>query len=100
VSSLSEPFQNQTLGLGVTGKQLSGDDTKLNEDRYEIYVNNDFVGYKTLLNTNDDLRDVDAFIKRQGVIDFQTEQHGDHYHIRTDDAKLMKDIINVYCQNR
>ncbi|MHC0037121.1 hypothetical protein [Pseudoneobacillus sp. C159] len=97
---MSEPFQNQSLGLAITSMDLSGDDSNLNEDRYEIYVNNDFIGYKTLLNASDELRDVDDFIKRQGLKNFQTEQHGDHYHIRTDEVERMKAIIDVYCQNR
>ncbi|WP_062356706.1 hypothetical protein [Bacillus kwashiorkori] len=74
---------------------------KLNEDRYELYVNGDFVGYKTLLNQADDVTDIDSFLKQQGITSFTTELSGDHYLIETaDDAEKLKDILKIYCQNR
>lgn len=93
-------FDNQALGFSIaTNNSVSGD-TKLSEDRYEIYVNDNFVGYKTLLNVNDTMSDVDDFLKSQGFNGFQSQLDGDHYYIKTSDSDRIKDALNVYCHNR
>ncbi len=93
---------NQSIGLGLTiaTDRLNGMEGKINEDRYEIFVNNDFVGYKTLLNRNDTLKDVDDFLRHQGLDNFKTELIGDHYYINADDRRRAKEILSIYCQNR
>ncbi|WP_066049315.1 hypothetical protein [Robertmurraya korlensis] len=73
---------------------------KLQDDRYEIYVNNDFVGYKILLNQSDSIEDVDDFLKQQGIKEFSGQLDGDHYYIQTNDANTVKDMLGVYCHNR
>jgi hypothetical protein len=73
---------------------------KLQDDRYEIYVNNDFVGYKILLNQSDSIEDVDDFLKQQGIKEFSGQLDGDHYYIQTNDANTVKDMLGVYCYNR
>lgn len=93
-------FDNQGLGLAITAINLDNSNSKLSEDRYEVYVNNDFVGYKTLFNESDRLADVDDFLKSQGVLNFSSELDGDHYKIKADESSRVKDILNVYCQNR
>ncbi|HLO12405.1 MAG TPA: hypothetical protein VK190_09245 [Pseudoneobacillus sp.] len=93
-------FNNAGLGLAITTTNMENSDTKLSEDRYEIYVNNDFVGYKALHNVTDTLEDIDDFLKSQGINEFQSKLDGDHYHINGNENGKIKDILNVYCQNR
>ncbi|WP_078543368.1 hypothetical protein [Litchfieldia alkalitelluris] len=83
--------------------ELDGDNrnAKLTEDRYEIYVNQEYVGNKTLLNENDTLGDVDDFLKVQGFTNFQSSLSGDHYVIEASDkSEDIKNAISVYLHNR
>ena len=76
-------------------------DTKLNHDRYEVYVNGDFIGYKTLLTQNEDLEDIPSFLHEQGFQQFQGHEDGDHYEIQTDASPdKLKQALHVYLQNR
>jgi len=77
-------------------------DVKLNEDRYEVFVNGEFVGHKTLLNQNDSVKDIDDFLKNKGFHSFETNLEGDHYqiHANGEDQGNMKDTLEVYFQNR
>jgi hypothetical protein len=93
-------YKNPAFGYAFTNSNDSEANTKLSEDRYEIYVNNDFIGHKSLLNASDDLSDVDDFLKSQGIHDFQSQLDGDHYHISASEAERIKAVLNVYCQNR
>lgn len=94
-------IQYQVVGIGTTQNNQFGD-AKLNEDTYELYVNNELIGHKTLLNQVDSLKDVDDFIIRQGIKEFSSELEGDHYNIQAnhDVAIQIRDILNVYCNNR
>jgi hypothetical protein len=93
-------FSTPGYGLPITTANMSTGDSKLSEDRYEIYVNDDFVGYKTLFNASDSLADVDDFLKTQGVQNFSSELDGDHYNIKATETDQIKEILDVYCQNR
>lgn len=93
-------FNTQGYGLPIITSNMANGDSKLSEDRYEIYVNDDFVGYKTLFNASDSLADVDDFLKTQGVQNFSTELDGDHYKIKASESDQIKEILDVYCQNR
>jgi hypothetical protein len=99
---MDNTFNQQGIGLGagIPIMNLSSGDTKLSGDRYEIYVNEDFVGYKTLFNVSDSLTDVDDFLKTQGVQNFSSELDGDHYKIIADEANRIREILDIYCQNR
>jgi hypothetical protein len=81
---------------------LSGisEDAKLTEDRYEIYLNQDFIGYKSLLNTSDELSDIDDFLKNQGIHEFQTRLDGDHYYVTSTNDDRIRDVLTIYFQNR
>ena len=83
---------------------LSGDENnaKLNEDRYELYVNSQYIGNKTLLNAGDKLSDVDDFLKAQGFSNFTSKLNGDHYEIEAaaDDQNGIQDALSVYVRNR
>jgi len=76
-------------------------DVKLNEDQYEVYVNGNFVGNKTLKTQGENLSDIDDFLKNQGFSNFSTSIEGNHYNIHTND--LNNDIpgaLSVYFNNR
>jgi hypothetical protein len=97
---MSGQFENQSLGFAFTNSRNANEGAKLFEDRYEVYVNSDFVGYKTLLNQNDTLTDVDDYLKNQGIGQFQSTLDGDHYHIQSPNGELIKGALNVYLHNR
>jgi hypothetical protein len=80
----------------------SGADSKLNEDRYEVFVNQEFVGHKTLLNQGDHLSDIDHFLKSQGISSIKASLDGDHYLIETsqEDRTKASDALKVYFNNR
>jgi hypothetical protein len=89
--------------FGFDGAQgNNGNTAKLNEDRYELYVNNHLVGNKTLLNESDKIDDVDDFLKTQGFTNFKTNLDGDHYQIEAsaEDRQGMIDALSVYVNNR
>ncbi|WLR56087.1 hypothetical protein LC048_03760 [Mesobacillus subterraneus] len=74
---------------------------KLNEDQYDVYVNDDLVGQKSLKNQGENLSDIDGFLKQQGISDFTASLDGDHYKIMTDGSKAeIADALNVYFNNR
>lgn len=76
--------------------------SKLDEDRYEVYVNENFVGHKTLKNEGEKLSDVDDFLRNQGMNEFSASLNGDHYLIQTneEDAKDLESALSVYFNNR
>ncbi|RSK29467.1 hypothetical protein EJF36_20145 [Bacillus sp. HMF5848] len=79
------------------------DTTKLSHDRYEVYVDGDYVGQKTLLNQSDDITDVNDFLKGQGHTAFSGVLDGDHYNIQaqsTEEAQQIKDALHIYLQTR
>jgi hypothetical protein len=83
---------------------LNGDaTTKLAHDRYDVYVNDDFVGQKPLLNQSEDITDVSDFLKSQGFNSFQALVDGDHYKIEPTDSnteRKMKEALSIYLQTR
>lgn len=76
-------------------------DVKLNEDTYEVYVNESFVGHKTLKSAAEKLSDVDDFLQIQGIHNFSSSLEGDHYLIKTsEDIENLKNALSVYFHNR
>ncbi|MBT2692877.1 hypothetical protein J7E32_07670 [Bacillus sp. ISL-55] len=74
---------------------------KLNEDQYDVYVNDDFVGQKSLKSQGENLSDIDDFLRQQGISDFTASLDGDHYKIRTDGYNAeIAGALNVYFNNR
>ncbi|MGM7723551.1 hypothetical protein [Metabacillus sp. Hm71] len=75
--------------------------TQLSHDRYDVYVNQDFIGQKYLLTAQESVQDIDDFLMNEGYSQFQSYLDGDHYYINT--VKNEQDIANVlkvYLQNR
>ncbi|OCA86109.1 hypothetical protein A8F94_12815 [Bacillus sp. FJAT-27225] len=82
-------------------KDALDNDAILNEDQYNVFVNDDFVGEKTLKNPGENLSDVDDFIKMQGISDFTTKLDGNRYTIEADsNVEDIKDTLDVYFKNR
>ena len=76
-------------------------EVKLNEDSYDIYVNGDHAGKKSLKNQGEHLSDIDDFLKQQGISEFVSSLDGDHYRIRTEGHERdIKDALEVYFHNR
>lgn len=73
---------------------------KLNEDQYEVYVNDHLVGHKSLKNQGESLSDIDDFLRYQGLNDFNCSLEGDHYNISTNQANEVTDALSVYFNNR
>jgi hypothetical protein len=79
----------------------SSSDVKLTEDQYEVYVNGNFVGRKTLKTQGEDLSDIDDFLRNQGFSDFTTSVDGDHYSIHVDHQDDdLSNALSVYFNNR
>lgn len=77
--------------------------SKTYHDSYEVFVNDDYVGNKVLINQSDEVRDIDGYLQGQGVAKFQSELDGGRYLIHAEDhsiAKRAKDVLNVYLSIR
>ncbi|CAG9620072.1 hypothetical protein [Sutcliffiella rhizosphaerae] len=75
--------------------------TKLSHDRYEIYVNGDFVGQKYLLSPREDVTSVYEFLHTHGYYDFLSNIDGDHFHIETTKKEReLKHALQIYLNSR
>lgn len=99
------PFTNNTnsvspsLVLPLNSTDIM--DMKLNQDRYEVYVNGEFLGEKSLKTQGEKLSDIDDFLVLQGISDFSSSCEGDHYNITTDGNKnSIVHALSIYFQNR
>ncbi|MCH1626162.1 hypothetical protein [Fredinandcohnia quinoae] len=92
---------NRVIPIGSVEDE-DNTDMKLNEDRYEVFVNGDFAGQKTLRNQSDSVTDVDDFLRKEGLTSFTTNLDGDHYQIEAenDEGAKIKAALEVYFQNR
>lgn len=86
---------------GIGDADGSGD-LKSRHDTYDVYVNDDFVGRKVLLNPSDKVDDVASFLHSRGVQDFSYEVSGDHFVIGTEDERAdnVKRQLEVYLNIR
>ncbi|MGD6801758.1 hypothetical protein FZC79_11580 [Rossellomorea vietnamensis] len=85
----------------VTNNFSNLEQGKMEHDTYQVYVKDDFVGNKTLLNQSDQLSDVDDFLRKNGIDSFETSLEGDHYRIlplKQEDQVLK--ALEVYFKNR
>lgn len=84
-----------------TGNPQNQSNVKLNEDQYEVYVNESLIGHKTLKTQGENLTDIDAFLRNQGINSFLSTLDGDHYHIQTNEnTDEIIDALEVYFNNR
>jgi hypothetical protein len=76
-------------------------DAKLDEDQYQVYVNDNFVGHKSLKSAGEKLSDIDGFLRNQGLNDFSSSLDGDHYILQTEEQDNdIKNALSVYFNNR
>ena len=81
-----------------TGDDGKNDSTN-NHDSYEVYVNGDYVGNKSLITQGEEISDIDKHLQLQGFKNFDEEVMGNHVDINTEDlveAKGIKKNLNVY----
>jgi len=69
-------------------------------DEIDVYVNDEFVGKKIFVTQNEDADDIVDFLKLQGVEGVTTELNGDHYVISSNNPERLKQVLEVYLQNR
>ncbi|MFD2215184.1 MULTISPECIES: hypothetical protein [Bacillaceae] len=75
--------------------------TKIGQDRYDVYVNQDYIGQKYLLTAQESVSDIDEFLKNEGVNNFESYLDGDHYYIKAvENEQRVSDVLKVYLQNR
>lgn len=75
--------------------------SKISHDRYDVYVNQDYIGQKYLLTAQESVQDIDDFLKNEGYGNFQSYLDGDHYYIRAiDHEHEVANVLKVYLQNR
>ncbi|MFD1735104.1 hypothetical protein ACFSCX_00875 [Bacillus salitolerans] len=76
--------------------------SKISHDRYDVYVNGDFVGHKTLLTQTEDITDVNDFLHSQGYNRYEASLNGDHFEIRAEDetATDLAEALQIYLQTR
>jgi hypothetical protein len=81
----------------------SDTDVKEEHERYDVYVNGDFVGHKILIAQNDNISMVEEHLKENGFNQFESKVEGDHFNLTVKDPDLERDIkenLNLYLQIR
>lgn len=76
---------------------------KLNEDSYEVFVEEQYIGEKTLYAQNEDFHDIGDFLERQGFKNLEIELKGDHIIVHAndhDEKARMRQALEVYLKNR
>lgn len=99
-------FDNEFLGVPLLFGLVNNNDEyskdKLDHDSYKVYVNDDYIGSKTLVSTIEKIDDVSKYLKTQGCSDFSSRLVGNEYSIKcsASDSKNIKDNLQVYLSNR
>jgi hypothetical protein len=90
------------FAFGLNDNEDDGN-AKLSHDRYEVFVDGEFVGYKPLLVQNDHISDIDDFLQQEGATEFSSELNGDHYNINTkgtEQSQKIKDSLKIHLSIR
>ncbi|OAS82977.1 MULTISPECIES: hypothetical protein [Metabacillus] len=75
--------------------------SQLSHDRYDVYVNQDYIGQKYLLSAQESVQDIDDFLRNEGYSNFQSYLDGDHYYIKAvNNEHDVANVLKVYLQNR
>ncbi|WP_051314961.1 hypothetical protein [Alteribacter aurantiacus] len=98
-------YNTASVGYPLYFRVFQGDvgDTKLTEDRYEMYVNNHYVGDHTLYTEKEHASEVKDFLHQQGFKNVNMEVNGDHIVVITpshEEAERMENCLRIYAQNR
>lgn len=104
-NNFNDNYNNNYVGfpfLFGTNPNAGGGNTKLSEDAYRVFVNNDYVGSKTLYSPVESIDDVSKFLNNQGFTNFTSNLNGDQYviHSSGNEAHDLKETLHVYLNNR
>lgn len=95
------------LGFGIplyfSIRGVEQDTAKLSEDRYEVFVEEDYIGDKSMYAQNEDFHAICDFLEKQGFSNVEVELDGDHIVVHTDShsqANEMRKALEVYLNNR
>lgn len=78
------------------------DGMKMEHETYHVYVNNDFIGDKEIITQNDDVFNLEKYLKNEGFHKFDTKLEGNRFYIHSDatESRKMKDTLNVHLHIR
>jgi len=93
-------FYYMPLAAANVNSHLEDNETKIPHDSYDVYVNGDYVGKKTLLEQNEDISDLAKYLKNKGYFQVAEKLDGDHYYITTDKDQEIKELLGVYLNIR
>ncbi|MBM7095521.1 MULTISPECIES: hypothetical protein [Alteribacter] len=98
-------YNTGNSGLPLYFRVFEGEqyDGKLTEDRYEMYVNNHYVGDHTLYTEKEHASSVKDFLHQQGFRHVNMEVNGDHVVVITpshEEAERMENCLRIFAQNR
>ncbi|SEN84839.1 hypothetical protein SAMN05192533_1238 [Mesobacillus persicus] len=68
-------------------------------DQYDVYVNEEYIGKKTLLTQSEEVEDIVDFLKVQGIEGVSTHLDGDHFVIKSEEPEHLKQILQTYLNN-
>ncbi|NLK22397.1 MAG: hypothetical protein GX308_10085 [Epulopiscium sp.] len=75
--------------------------TKVSNDTYEVFVNDDKIGEKVLLTQTDDPEDINGYLENNGFNNFKVNVLGDSIVIETNERPhKMKEILSSYLNTR
>ncbi|WP_139193152.1 hypothetical protein [Anaerobacillus alkalilacustris] len=94
-----------SVGFPIFFNVVGGDvdSLKLSEDRYDVYVEDNYIGEKSLLAQNEDFHVIGDFLERQGFENVQVDLNGDHIVVHAsnnEEAANMIKALKVYLSNR
>lgn len=78
-------------------------ESRIDHDSYEVYVNGDYVGNKSLMVQGEEISDIDKHLQLEGFKTFNEEVMGNHVDINTNDleeARRIKQNLNVFLRIR
>jgi hypothetical protein len=96
---------NDFIGLPVFFRYFSGNgtDMKLEEDRYDLFINGEHIGQHTLYAEKEDVTDISDFLDLQGFHHVQMDVEGDHILIHCGnkaEADQIEEALRVFITNR
>lgn len=93
---------NGAFPVFLSSGEFDDNNPKLAHDCYDIYVNRDYVGTKTLIAQNETPKDVESYLKKQGFHNFDASIDAGNILINSSEqeADNIKRNLNVYLNIR
>ncbi|MBB6454489.1 hypothetical protein HNQ94_002971 [Salirhabdus euzebyi] len=87
---------------GLVARNEEEDPIKNAHDQYNVYVNDEYVGNKTLVTQNEHVDDIKNYLEKQGVTNISAELDGDHYKISIENGEQQRveEILSTYLSIR